>query len=194
MLTELDIINAMLASTGTAPLTSNDTQHPSYVKARNKLTLVNQEVQGIGWWFNKGTRTLIPNADGELVLPSTTLHADPVSRADKVTIRGTRMYDLHEASYELHRSIVIYFVDLVPYTDLPPTAGGYIRSRAVYEFYIDEDGNQPKLDKYLRARDEAWIAFKGENLKNADVNFYDGASFALLQRGVRSRRLPVTTS
>jgi len=192
MLTELEIINAMLASTGTAPLTTNDTQHPFYVKAGYKLSIVNHAIQSKGWWFNKTTRTLNPDANGEIVLPSNTMHADPVDRRDRLTIRGTRLYDLKNATYSLNRSVELVFVDLVPIIDLPPTAGEYLTSRAVYEFYRDEDGNQPKLGEYKQARDNAWVEFKAEHLRNADVNYFDGASFAQMQRGVRTRRLPIS--
>lgn len=192
MLTELEIINAMLASTGTAPLTTNDTQHPFYVKANNKLALVNREVQSKGWWFNRAKRTLNPNLQGEIILPSNTLHADPVDRSDGLVIRGTKLYDMENATAVLNRSVKIVFVELVPLFDLPPAAGEYIKARAVYEFYRDEDGVMPKLGEYKQARDSAWVRIKAEHLRNADVNYFDGASFAQMQRGVRARRLPLS--
>lgn len=190
MLTELEIINAMLASTGTAPLTTNDTQHPFYVKANNKLSAVNRKVQSKGWWFNRGKRTLNPDVNGRVILPSNTLHADPVDTDDHVVIRGTTLYDIENATDILSRSIDIVFVDLVPIIQLPPAAGEYIEARAVYEFYRDEDGVMPKLGEYKSERDAAWVRMKNEHLKNADVNFFKGASFAQMQRGYRGNRLP----
>jgi hypothetical protein len=190
MLTELEIINAMLASTGTAPLTTNDTQHPFYVKANNKLQAVNRKVQSKGWWFNRGVRTLNPDVNGRVVLPSNTLHADPVDAEDGLTIRGTTLYDINKATDVLDRSVEIVFVELVPLTQLPPAAGEYIDARAVYEFYRDEDGVMPKLGEYKQERDAAWVRMKSEHLKNADVNYFRGAAFAQMQRGYRGNRLP----
>ena len=192
MLTELEIINAMLAATGTAPLTTNDTTHPFYIKASNKLALVNREIQGKGWWFNRTKRTLVQDVNGEIILPNNTLHCDPYNRHDKLVMRGTKLYDLENATYTVNRDVEVIFVDLVTVANLPPVAGEYLKARAVYEFYRDEDGNQPKLGEYKSARNEAWVEFKAEHLRNADVNFFDGASFAQMQRGVRARRLPLS--
>ena len=191
MLTELQIINAMLAATGTAPLTVNDQLHPFYIKALNKLDMVMTEVQGRGWWFNKAVRHLRQDVNGEIVLPSNTLHCDPVDRQDKLVMRGSKMFDLEEATFTINRDIRVVFVDLVPVLELPPTAVEYIKARAVYEFYRDEDGSQPKLGEYKMARDEAWVTMKGEHLRNADVNHFDGASSAQMSRGIRTRRLPL---
>jgi hypothetical protein len=190
MLTELDIINEMIVSTGTAPLTTNDTQHPFYVKADQKLQAVNRKIQSKGWWFNRGPRTLQPDVNGRVILPSNTLHADPVDETDHLTMRGTALYDLNTGTDILNRAVDIVFVELIPITQLPPTAGEYLAARATYEFYRDNDGVMPKLGEYKQSRDEAWIMMKAEHLKNADVNFFRGTSFAQMQRGYRGNRLP----
>lgn len=190
MLTELEIINEMLVSTGTAPLTTNDTQHPFYVKADQKLASINRRVQSKGWWFNRSRRTLNPDVNGRVIIPNNTLHADPADRTDHLAVRGTRLYDLNGNTDVLSRPVEVIFVELVPVIDLPPTAGEYLTARAVYEFYRDNDGIQPKLGDYRAQRDEAWIAMKAEHLRNADVNYFDGASFAQMQRGYRGNRLP----
>ncbi len=192
MLTELDIINAMLASTGTAPLTSNDTNHPLYKKALNKLTSVSRVIQGQGWWFNDVERTLTVDVSGEVIIPSTALHIDVVNTSRKLTVRGGKVYDLEAGNYSIGEDVKVAYVDLVPIADLPPTAWDYVSARAVYEFYRDEDGNQPKLGEYKASRDEAWVLFKQEHLKNADVNFFNGTSFQQMSRGVRTRRLPLS--
>jgi hypothetical protein len=190
MLTTLKIINEMVASTGTAPLTASDTSHPFYVKANNKLETVNREVQSQGWWFNKARRKLLQNIDGEVVIPTNTLHCDPVDRNLKYVIRGTRLYDLNNATFMLDRDVEVWFVDLVEIADLPPSAGEYIRAKAVYDFYLNEDGNALKVGEYKSAMLSAWVSFKGEHLKNADVNWFDGTSIAQQRRGTRGRRLP----
>lgn len=190
MLTEIEIINAMLASTGTAPLTSNDTSHPFYIKARNKLTYVNRQIQAKGWWFNRTHITLPPNVSGEVILPSNTLHADPVDTTLDLVVRAGKLYDLANRTHVISKDVEIVFVELVDIEDLPPTVGEYLMARAVYEFYRDEDGNQPKLGTYNQARIDAFVLFKGEHLRNADVNYFRGTSHAQISRGVRGRRFP----
>ena len=192
MLTKLDIINAMLASTGTAPLTSNDTQHPFFIKASNKLAIINTEIQSKGWWFNRAIRTLNPDVSGHIVLPSNTLSADPVDRSKQYVIRGNKLYDLPNATNFIGAPVKVWFVDLVEIADLPPSAAEYLKAAAVASFYLDEDGNALKVNEYNRAVAAAFVGFKGENLKNADVNWFDGVSYAQQARGAGRRRLPVT--
>lgn len=192
MLTKLDIINDMLASTGTAPLTANDTSHPLYIKADNKLTKLNIEFQSKGWWFNRATRTLAQNVSGEVVLPSTTLHADPVDRTSRFVRRGTKLYDPENATYVLDTDVEVKFVELLDVTNLPPSAQAYLNALAVHRFYLDEDGGRLKLAEYKEARSEAWVALKAEELRNADVNFFNGHSAAQMSRGTYSSRLPLT--
>jgi hypothetical protein len=192
MLTELKIINAMLASKGIAPLTSNDTRHPSYTTAAGALETTNSSIQSLGWWYNKTILTLAPNTAGEIVLPSNTLHADPTDRSHKLSIRGGRLYDRAGRTYAIGQAVKVAYVELIPVSDLPPTAWEYLRARAVYEFYLDGDGSNPKLGEYLRKRNEAYVAVRGEDLRNKDINYFDGGSFEQLHRGYRGNRLPLS--
>lgn len=193
MLTRLQIINEMVVSTGTAPLTSNDVLHPLYIKANNKLEVVNEAAQGVGWWFNTSSRTLSPDVGGEITVPSTTLHADPVDTSSKLVVKGTKLFDRDTATTVIGKAVKVKFVDKWLIEELPPAAAAYIKARAVYEFYRDEDGNEPKLSNYRAERDTAWVTLKGENLKNADVNFFAGGSAAQLARGYRGGRgLPLS--
>jgi hypothetical protein len=182
----------MVVATGTAPLTSSDVLHPLYVKANNKLEVVNEAVQGTGWWFNTSKRTLNPNVAGEIILPDTTLHCDPVDTASKIIVRGTKLYDNENATYVIGKPVKVKFVDKWAVEELPPFAAACVKARAVYEFYRDEDGNEPKLSNYRQERDTAWVVLKGEHLKNADLNFFDGASAAQMARGYRGGRLPLS--
>lgn len=196
MLTELDIINDMLASTGTAPLTSNDYRHPAYKKANQKLERVMLKVQAKGWWFNKSKRTFKINSDGEIILPSNTLHADPVRKSDNYIVRRGKLFQPDLRSFVFDGDVQVWFVENLSIDDMPPTAAEYIRAKAVYDYYLDAGGTEPKLSKYENAKMEAWVDFKDEHLKNADLNFFDGTSQQERGRGYwyRNNRLPVTDS
>jgi len=192
MLTKLDIINQMLAATGTAPLTTNDTTHPFYIKAESKLNIVTRTVQAQGWWFNRAKRTLNPDIAGEVILPSTTLSVDPVDTSSTFTQRGGKLYDPEDATFIIGVAVKVILIDEVEISDLPYEAADYIRGRAVYEFFRDEDGGGTKLRDYRDERDTAWIALKGANLRFSDLNVFNGTSFMQMQRGYRGHGLPVT--
>lgn len=191
MLTTLDIINNMLAATGTAPVASSSTQHPSYLKADAALRIVNTDIQGRGHWFNTAKRTLRPAVNGEVVLPSNTLSVDPVDTSVEYVMRDGKLYDQANATYNIGKEVEVHHVTLVRVEDLPTTAQQLIRCTAVHDYYLDADGGEPKLSSYGRAVAIAEARFKVESLKHADVNVFDSPSFTAFRRPNRRRRLPL---
>lgn len=186
MLTTLDIINDMIGSTGTAPLTSNDVNHPLYRKALAKLNLLNKSLQKRGWWYNRTPRTFTPNVSGEIILPSTCLSADPVDTDSNLVQRDGKLYDPAVASYDIGQDVEVMFVEEWPIEDMPSEPQDYLRCLAVYEFYLDEEGDGLKLSKYEQKRDTAWYALNQAELKHSDVNFFKGRAF--LEYNTRRQR------
>jgi len=171
---KLDVINGMLASTGTDPLTANDTNHPSYIKALAKFDEVNDAWQGMGWWFNTTSPIIAPTTGDEIVFASDVLHIDPLLTDKNYVKRGNRLYDMDNETFTITESVECHVVRLKDYTDLPPPAQAYLLAHARYEYFLDEDGSRPKLDKYEEAMGRAWAFFQREHLKNADVNIFKG--------------------
>lgn len=191
MLTELDVINEMLAAVGMAPVTAQDTRHPSYTKASNKLKTISNKVQNLGLWFNTTYPTLRLNTSGEIVLPSGTLHCDPVNTKVNAAKRGARLFNLDAQSFVFTQEVKVKLVTQLELPDLPETAKQYIKDSARYEFYLDEDGTEPKLSNLRNAQQIAWTLFYREHLRNKDVNYFDGPNAANnLARGRSRLRLP----
>lgn len=188
--TTLSVINAMLAATGTSPVTVQDTQHPAYIKALNKLTSVSVEVQGMGWWYNTATRTLVPDVTGVIILPANTLSADPVDRKLNYVVRKNRVYDLNGGTNIIGVPVELRIIEAVDIIDAPPTAQTYIRATAVHSFYVDQGGTEPKLSEYRSAAAKALVYMKAENLRAQDVNAFDSPSFQAFRRHPGGNRLP----
>jgi hypothetical protein len=192
MLTELDVINSMLAATGTLPVTATDTTHPSYVKARVKLDEVIGAVQKLQLWFNSASRTLTPNVENIIYLPADTLNADPYDRSKNYVKRGARLFDMDNNTYEITEAVVVKLTQNVPWEDISETAIYYIKDKARYEYYLDEDGTDPKLTKYETAMHQSWAELYREHLRNRDTNIFDGSSaIRYMKKGTGlTRRLP----
>ena len=171
---KLDVINSMVATIGMDALTANDTQHPSYKKALAIYNNINIEWQGKGWWFNTTTPILTPTGNSELVFAIDTLHCDPLRTDFNYVMRGLKLYDMDNETFTITESPEVWMVKLIDHTDLPPVAAAYLRARARFEFYLDEDGADPKLKTYERQVVSAWNFFQTEHLKNADVNMFKG--------------------
>ena len=192
MLTTLSIINSMLAATGTAPLTANDVNHPYYVKADNKLTEVNLEFQSMGHWFNRSLRTLQPNVDDQVVLPSSTLAVDPNVVSKKYVQRGSVLWDMTNNTDEIGEAVQVWITTFIDIPNMPYVAGNYLRAKAVYDFYLDEEGTAAKLAKYESKLASAWVNLKKEELKHADENWFGSVAYAQQsRRNYSGRRLPL---
>lgn len=174
-LTQLNVINAMLSSTGMDALTAQDTQHPRYIQALAKLTEIDGEFQNRGWWFNRSAKTLLQNQDGEVVYASNAVHVDPLDRTKLYVMRGLKLYNLTDATFNIGSDVDVTIIFQLPFDELPPLAASYLLARARHDYYLDQDGSNPKLERYAQMAQTAWVNLRGEHLKNADVNFFDGA-------------------
>lgn len=167
--TELDAINLMLASVGLAPVASETTQHPSYRKAKLKLDQVNRDIQTKGAWYNRSHTILSPTTDGQIYVPQYAVYVNPVDRNEKLTIRGMRLYNTNTRSYNIGRKVEVKLIEVLPFSELPEPAKNFISCTAVHRFYVDQGGSEPKISEYRNERQLAWVEYKKEELRNAEV-------------------------
>lgn len=179
-ITQLVVINAMLASLGMSPLTAQDTQHPRYIQALAKLNELDGDFQGSGWWFNRTVTTLTADGGGAIALPATALHVDPVDVSKVYVMRDAALYNLTDetATFEVGEEVICNVVYQLTFDELPPLAQVYLKDRARHDFYLDADGAEPKLTRYARMAETSWTKLRVEHLKNADVNFFTGTANA----------------
>jgi hypothetical protein len=186
MYTKLDIINSMVVSTGARALTAEQSTHPLYLKAELKLQQVQAAVQAIGLWFNTECREITEQSNGEIIVPQGCIKADPADRNYNLTLRGNRMYDLSTGTFYVGCAVRLKMIFEIALEDMPLAALEYIRAKAVYEFYLDEDGADPKLSNYRNTRDLGWSTLYREHLRQRQTNIYDNPSNTVnsLRRGV----------
>jgi len=173
--THLSVINAMLASIGTSALTANDTAHPSYIAANAKYEEVDYEFQSSGWWFNRTIETLSQNGAGEVPFATNAMHVDPYDQTKIYVMRNGKLFNLTDATYIISADVKCRVVYQLPYEEVPASVQAYLRAKARHDFYLDQDGSEPKLTRYARMAESAWDAVSREHLKNADVNMLRGA-------------------
>lgn len=132
--TELEAINTMLSTIGEAPVnTVEDNGIVDAVIARQILRATSREVQARGWHFNTDKNyPLFPDENGELLLPVTTLRCDTVgdSQSLDVVVRGHRLYDRRNHTYQFTKDIRVDLVILLSFEDLPEAARNYITVRS----------------------------------------------------------------
>lgn len=153
---ELEILTSMLATLGERGPTAVDSLHPYVVAARDVLTRVNRTEQGYGWYFNtERNRVFQPNGAGEILIPENTLTFVCKTHPGRFVLRDRVLYDMQNFTTLINEAVIADRVALIDYEQLPPMAAEYIRAAAVYDFFVQEDGEGTKHAAILSARDRA---------------------------------------
>ena len=174
----LDLINSMLATTGVAKLSAADDTHPSYILADAVLSDIIEEFSSRELWFNTYTRTLSPNVDKRVVVPSNVLSCDPVDATLDYAVRGQYLFDLGNFTFDIEEEVLCVIVAELVLEDMPPIAMQFIRAQARLQFYVDQEGSGSKLEIYGRKvlqKEQELITI---NMKHTDANFVSGKAYA----------------
>jgi hypothetical protein len=177
MTTELDAINIMLGTIGESPINSLDaaTGVVDAVTARSILAEVSVQVQEEGWHFNTEYEfELTPElSTKEIYVPPNVIEAD-ASKYDRndidVAIRGNRLYDRRNKTYQFERSIKADLTVLLEFNELPQAARHFITIRAARVFQQRVVGSDT-LGSFTEADEaRALRAMRRYEARTADYN------------------------
>lgn len=179
-MTELDVLNEMLATMGEAPLNQIDEDHPYVAAGKRFLATSNRRVQGAGWWFNKEVLTLQPDATSKFVyvpLDIISCDADEGYCRYRYIQRGTRLYDLSNGSYEINeRTVRVFVIRLIPFEDLPPAAQDAVALDAVLAFQENYDADQQKTVQVTMKAGRAMMQLNSEHTRQVNANYIHNTS------------------
>lgn len=136
--TELEAVNAMLATIGEAPVNTLDNSGLIDVaQARATLAEVSRKVQAGDWHFNREDNyTLTPDYNGIIQVPFGVLKIDTVGDSEHIdiTVRGNKIYNRQEHTFVFTSAIKVDMTVLLEWEELPEPARQYIVARASREF------------------------------------------------------------
>lgn len=168
-MTNLEVVNACLASMGEKPINSINDPHPMRYAATQLLYRENRRRQAVGRWYNKETIELQPDAlDHKVYLPGDTIGFQTLGR--QVAIRGRKLYDLKNGTDVWTENVKGTLVRLVKFDELPESAAAYIASEVVLKFQLDYDGDSTKTRQLVTDRDDAKELENVDNIRNARNN------------------------
>lgn len=178
--TELDAINIMLGTIGESPINSLDaaTGVVDAVTARSILAEVAVQVQEEGWHFNTEYEfVLSPDAGTqEIYVAPNTIEVDvsPYTTDVDVAIRGNRLYDRKNKTYQFSQDIKADLTILLEFNELPQAARHYITIRSARVFQQRVVGSQ-LLGAYTE-QDEARAlrAMRRYEARTGDYNILTG--------------------
>jgi hypothetical protein len=174
---QLQAINMMLGTIGTAPINSlTGANSADVAMAKNVLDEISVAVQSMRWHFNtEDDVELTPNVTTkEISIPSNALlvDLDETIKVD-VAIRGNRLYDLKNKTYQFDGSVKVRIVYALEWDLLPQPARHYIAVRAARVFQDRAVGSQ--LGHAFTSRDEfmALATLKDYDGETADRTIFD---------------------
>lgn len=190
METELDVVNEALASTGLAAVGSIDSKHPAFLKAHTVFNRVLQRIQNRGYWFNTSVRYLVPDVNGEIVIPQFAAVVDVIGDAKAIiTVRGTKLFNIDERTYTIGEQQLCRIIERLAFADLPVVVREYVSARTVYEYYLEEDGAEPKLSSYASRLSIAYAMLDAEDIRHNEYNALESTHMLMTKfPGLSSRR------
>lgn len=186
--TKLEIVKHVMRVLGETPVNSLASGHPTAEGIEEELDELDREIQGYGWWYNVERLTLVRDISGEVIIPSTALVVDPVDTLSTLVQRGGKLYDTKNQTFSLDDDIEIHLITQVDILDLPVSMYNYIKHFLAYDTFLNDDGDENKLNRLEKRYFTAWIQLKQDDLKNSDVNTRNSPTvaalkFRLIQRG-----------
>lgn len=168
MITELDIVNGCLATMGEVPLVEITDDHPFVPAARASFRAAMMEVAGRNWWFNTDTVVLRKTEGGMTYAPEDAVSVYPV-RDDRLTVRGRRIYNRIEGTYEVgdQQCVVVRMLD---FEDLPQMAKAHIKNHAVLDFQKNYDADQLRMQQLVQQKADSWSTLNAEHIRQIQYN------------------------
>lgn len=173
-LTELDVVNDMLAGLGELPMNSLDEGHPLAPTAIRVLRTANTRVQSMKWWFNRELVELYPDVNGDIYVPNDTLQVDPVDRGKSYVQRGRRLYKPYEptlaAKYTFTTKVRCWLLREIPFEDVPISVGYLISYSAQMDFMKSYDADAQKYQQLSQDYMAALRTANSENIRATGAN------------------------
>lgn len=176
--TELDAVNIMLGTIGETPINSIEAASgvSDAVIARQILNEVSIQVQEEGWHFNVETNFVLTPAypSKEIFVPDNCIEVDAEDTRVDVAIRGNRLYDRINHTFEFDAELKCNIVLLLPFEDLPQAARHYVTIRAARVFQQRVVGSQVLGTFTEKDEMRARMALRRYESKTADYNILTG--------------------
>lgn len=190
MISQLEAVNSMLTSIGSAPVNTITGQVSADVAtAKSILEEVRKDVLLQGWAFNRETRvSLSPGGDGRIATPLGTLRIDnafgATSSVDLVQ-RGNYLFDRAANSYTFTAAISVDRTVDLGWDLLPEVARAHIAARASAEFVARMDAGQERYQYASQRALATLVSLRQEETDVGDYTIFDNETAQnILRRGI----------
>lgn len=169
MFTELDVVNACLATIGESPLVELEDDHDMVAAARQTMRQSTVAVMHRPWWFNTDFMALQVANDHFIYVPRDAVAVNVIGRSD-LTQRGRRLYNRFESTYEMTGPVRVIVTRDLPYEDLPTPAQLHLLNHTVLAFQTDFDGDNSKFQKLQGLLSQSYVSLNTEHIRQIALN------------------------
>lgn len=180
MFTELDVVNACLATIGESPLVELEDDHDMVAAARQHMRQSTVAVMHRPWWFNTDYVTLHVANDHFLYVPRDAVAVNVVGRGD-LTQRGRRLYNRFESTYEMTGPVRVVVTRDLPYEDLPTPAQLHLLNHTALAFQTSLDGDNSKAQKLMLSLTDSYRSLNTEHIRQIALNGLE-SMFAMVNK------------
>lgn len=174
---EVQAVSELLAAVGEDPVENLEDLPPSGHTALVVLRGTSRDFQEEGHWFNQETDyPLIPNADGEIVVPYVILDVDSID-GDCIK-RGSKLYDRENKTFQFSGQVLCNVTLHLSWDELPSVARRFITAMAVEKFVDGFPGATAVTEARNRNLIRAKAAFDKATIRNGDYNLLNNESIA----------------
>jgi hypothetical protein len=181
-LTQLDVVNDMLASLGESPINTLDEGHPLVAAGLRAINTASWREQSKSWWFNLELVKLVPDVTGTIYVPEDTIRVDPRDGTQAYTQRGRRLYNNFASAsidkYNFSGAVECWLVRHIAFEDLPAPAQTLVSYSAQKDFQKAYDADRDKFQQLVIDYRDALVTLNAEHIRNRNVNLLNTASVA----------------
>lgn len=189
MFTELDVVNACLATLGELPLVELTDEHPMAAAAQTNLKEALVTEMHRQWWFNTDFVTLAPTEEGYIYAPEDAV-AVKVDGSPELILRGRRLYNRYTSTYDMQGAVRAIVVRNIPFDDLPSPAQILVKDSCVMQFQINYDSDNAKTAQLNEKYANSYRLLNAEHSRQIQANGLESPYAALARHnaGVLPRR------
>lgn len=159
----LDAVNRIMPKLNERPVTSVTAKHPTLAILIPIIDNARQQLLLKQWWFNTYLYEAFPSPDKSIYIGNDVMAFYP--ETDGVVVRGNRLYNLHERTYEFTGSVKGKVVEDIEFDLLPESAAQAVFYCALVEMFTTDIGMSKELALWAEQERLARIEILAEHMR-----------------------------
>lgn len=159
----LDAVNRIMPKLNERPVTSVTQKHPTLAILLPIIDNARRQLLMQKWWFNAYNYEAFPDPSKHIYMGLDVISFTP--KKPGVVVRGKRLYNLAERTYEFNESVKGEVVEDLEFDLLPESAAQAVFYCALVEMFTTDIGMSKELALWAQQEEKARTALLSEHLR-----------------------------